>query len=184
MSWNQFNLSSACLIQLLICQQRSDVSHTLSVCLNNIWAGKLSAVWRVLVMDGSWLLPLSMKNTGYEIARLFNLYLLFSLNGSSPDRLPGFHLLLQRRDADGGKMIELALPSISSADERWPPQRSCHSNLSVIFGSFVLMDLSWLRAKQFSEVFADCRNVSTAVMTSLRNIPVDVEWNQKSGDLT
>lgn len=53
MSSNQFNLSSARLIQLLICQQRSDVSHTLSVWLNNIWAGRLSAVWRVLVMDGS-----------------------------------------------------------------------------------------------------------------------------------
>lgn len=63
-------------------------------------------------------------------------------------------------------MIELALPSISSADEHCPPEMSCHSNLSVIFGSFMVMDVLWLRAKQFSVVFAECRNVSTAVMTS------------------
>lgn len=45
----------------------------------------------------------------------------------------------------------------------------------------VVMDVLWLRAQQFSEVFS-CNNVSTAVINFQRNIPEDVtlQSNQKS----
>lgn len=103
MSLNQFSLISSGLIQLWICQQRSDVFHTVSVWLNNIWAGRLSAVWRLLVMDGSWLQPLRIKNTVFVKAGLLGLYLLFFSDGSSPDCLWGFHLLRRRRDTQAGE---------------------------------------------------------------------------------
>lgn len=131
-------------------------------------------------MDGSWLLPWSKKNIVFDSTRLFGIYLFFPLKALSLGLWLRLSQFPWRREAWMGKMIELALPSISSADELCPSQRSCHSNLSVIFGPFVVMDFLWLRAKQFSEVFTDCSNVSTAFMTSLKNIPVDVTANQKS----
>lgn len=120
--------------QLLIYQQRSHVSHTLSVCLHNIWAGKHFVVWHVLLMDGFWLQPLRMKNLIFKNTRLSCVYLLFSLKRLSPGCRPRLHMLLLGGGTQTGKMIELALPSTSSAYGCSPPQRVCHSNPSVIFG--------------------------------------------------
>lgn len=144
----KFNLTSACLIQLLICQRGSEGSQTLSVWRNNIWAGKLLAGWRVLVTDGSWLLPF----------RVWKTPALRAAGCSTPSRGRVQVCLLlrkQRRRRREDDWAGSALNLISGQRSRL-----CDFWLSVG------MDLLWLSAKQFSEVLADCKNVSTVVTTS------------------
>lgn len=98
-------------------------------------------------MDPSRLQPLSIKkknqeqNIVSENGGLFGLYLLFSLRDRVRAICPGSSVAMERKNTNGREMIKVILPSLSSVDEHCPPQRSCRTNLSLIFGPLVLMDL-------------------------------------------